>query len=626
MNLQQVAMTTFVLLQATWPIEKSRQLIERLKPSHVIVRSHIPQDAYFLFSAQEVFSLFSRASDSSFVREALRLEERGATPGVESDTDAEQVPDQCIVLEDGRLVGFFDVTVPPQWSISRRGEGEHLPSGESRLALRSVVAEFPEQVQVQTVFSLLVSLSASPTPETGLAFPLALPLGTSVDIVVQPRRGFILEENGEGTLVVSSEEETLPLQFKLRGVAVGPGQLRVLAFHRGQPLGALTLRVAVLEAPIYTSAQRLSQEQPLEPVRIHQPDLSLLILEHTDAGQPAFTFRLTAQDPALELNLKPFGPIRLKVDALQYFQEFFKDIEALPLKSSKEKAIAEQRLAAKGAVLFTDLLPADLQLLLWSLQSRIQSVQVQSEEPWIPWELCKLCGREDGRVVEGPFLCEDFALTRWLPGIALKPALKLENLALVVPADSGLAFAVNEQDYVLSLTNRRRHITRIPARFLEVREALASGVYDGWHFSGHGGFRESDPNRSAIYLENQETLTPEDLSGKVSNLGRAKPVVFFNACQIGRSAMSLTDIGGWARQFLRAGAGAFIGAYWSIYDQPAYDFAQNLYSRLLNGIPIGRAVQQARTAIKLAGDPTWLAYTVFADPLARVQEGTSSPL
>ena len=110
----------------------------------------------------------------------------------------------------------------------------------------------------------------------------------------------------------------------------------------------------------------------------------------------------------------------------------------------------------------------------------------------------------------------------------------------------------------------------------------------------------------------------------MSNLGRAKPVVFFNACQIGRSALSLTDIGGWARQFLRAGAGAFIGAYWSIYDQPAYDFAQELYSRLLSSVPIGRAVQEARTTIKPAGDPTWLAYTVFADPLATVRVDASA--
>jgi hypothetical protein len=282
-------------------------------------------------------------------------------------------------------------------------------------------------------------------------------------------------------------------------------------------------------------------------------------------------------------------------------------------------------LAAKGTSLFTSLLPADLQLLLWSLRNRIQSVQVQSEEPWIPWELCKLCGQEHGRVIEGPFLCEGFAMTRWLPGIGLKPRLKLSNLALVVPTDSGLAFAASERDYLLSLANGGRQVRPIPATFLDVRAALASGVYDGWHFSGHGGFRGSDPNRSAIYLENQETLTPEDLSGLVSNLGITKPVVFFNACQIGRSAMSLTDIGGWARQFLHAGAGAFIGAYWSIYDQPAYDFAQELYSRLLSGIPIGRAVQEARTAIKPTGDPTWLAYTVFADPLATVQPSVSPP-
>jgi hypothetical protein len=110
-------------------------------------------------------------------------------------------------------------------------------------------------------------------------------------------------------------------------------------------------------------------------------------------------------------------------------------------------------LAAKGTSLFTSLLLADLQLLLWSLRSRIQSVQVQSGEPWIPWELRKLCGQENGRVVEGPFLCEGYALTRWLPGVALKPRLKLTNLAVVFPTDSGLAFAASERDYLLSLAN-----------------------------------------------------------------------------------------------------------------------------------------------------------------------------
>jgi hypothetical protein len=284
MNLQQIAMTTFVLLQATWPVENSRQLIERLKPSHVVVHRHDPQDTYYLFSSQEALALFAHASHVLFVQEAVHLNERSATPTVEGDTDAEQAPDQCIVLESGRLVGFFDVTVDPQWITSRRGEDENLSSEEPILELRSLVAAFPEHVQLQAVFSLLVSLSASPTPETGPALPLALPLGTRVDILFQPRHGFVLEGNEEGTLVVSSEEETLPLQFKLRGVAVGPGQLRVLAFHQGQPLGALTLSMTVLEAPINTSVRHLNQEQSLELVSIHQPDLSLLILSTQTQG------------------------------------------------------------------------------------------------------------------------------------------------------------------------------------------------------------------------------------------------------------------------------------------------------------------------------------------------------
>jgi CHAT domain-containing protein len=83
--------------------------------------------------------------------------------------------------------------------------------------------------------------------------------------------------------------------------------------------------------------------------------------------------------------------------------------------------------------------------------------------------------------------------------------------------------------------------------------------------------------------------------------------------------MSLTGAGGFAQRFLEAGAGAFIGTYWSVYDQPAIDFAKATYNRLLAGTPIARAVKEARNQIQSSGDATWLAYTVFADPLSAVQ-------
>ncbi len=288
------------------------------------------------------------------------------------------------------------------------------------------------------------------------------------------------------------------------------------------------------------------------------------------------------------------------------------------------KAIAAQKLTAKGDSLFYTLFPPEVRGKLWALKDQITSVLVQSEEPWIPWELCKLCGEENGRVVAGPFFCEAFAITRWMPGLGLKPKLMLQNMAVVVPSDSGLPCASSEREYLLSLVQGNRRVTHIPARFLDLYTALASGEYDCWNFTGHGGYRASDPNRSAIYLENRETFKPEQLVGVVTNLGASRPLVFLNACQIGRSGMSLTDIGGWAKQFLFAGAGAFIGPYWSVYDQPACDFAKELYKRLLVGLSIGKAVQEARLAIKATGDSTWLAYTVFADPFATA-DGFLSP-
>jgi len=344
-----------------------------------------------------------------------------------------------------------------------------------------------------------------------------------------------------------------------------------------------------------------------------------MILEAREGAETVLTLRLSSTDAGLGYNLKPYGPIRLRSDPYSYFQDFFRDIERLPIRTPADKAKAELRLAAKGASLFESLVPEDLRRALWGLRGRITSVQVQSEEPWIPWELCKLVGDDGGMVEEGPFFCEAFELTRWLPGLPQVPHLDMRNLALVVPNDSGLAFAVPESDFMLSLATADRRVARIPATFLDLHSALASGVYDGWHFSGHGSNRdEPNPERSALILEGGDRLTPEDLGGRVANLGKARPLVFLNACQVGQSQMTLTGIGGWASRFLRAGAGGFIGAYWSVYDQPAFDFARELYGHLLAGVPIGRAVRDSRLAARGSGDPTWLAYTVFADPLARV--------
>ncbi|MFQ5676779.1 MAG: CHAT domain-containing protein, partial [bacterium] len=122
----------------------------------------------------------------------------------------------------------------------------------------------------------------------------------------------------------------------------------------------------------------------------------------------------------------------------------------------------------------------------------------------------------------------------------------------------------------------------------------------------------------SMVLEGGDQLTPGDLSGSIANLGLSNPFVFLNACQIGRNAMSLTDIGGWAASFLKAGASGFVGAHWAVYDNAAYQFAEELYKHLLSGLTVGEAARAARNVIKKLEDPTWLAYTVYAHPSAKV--------
>jgi hypothetical protein len=609
MDVEQIASTDFVLLQAGWLVEKGRQLIEASQPLRVIVHRRDPQEYYYLFPAEETVNRLARVPNTWSIDQALDLHEYTATLVLESDEDAERAPAQCVVLKQGYPIGFCDANIPPELSLRRTGD----EPAEPDLTAHSLVAELPEKVIRREIFSLDVYLSASIEPETGVTLPLALPSGAVLDILVEPQRAIELIGDERGQLVISSEAETKPLTFTLQGTELGIGRLRILAFYKGQRLCSFSLMVSVGETIATNEGQRLYQEQSLAAVSFHQPDLQLWILERTEQGMPVLTFRITAQDPALDLYYKPFGPISLRTSASQFSQDFFQGIDKLPWNPS-----TELRLAARGTDLFTSLFPGDLQALLWPLQGRIQTVQVLSEEPWIPWELCKLCTQDNGQVTEGPFLCEAFALTRWIEGPTPKQKLHLKNIALVVPDDSRLPSAPDERDYILSLKNVQRNVSHIPATYLEVYNALLSGQYDGWHFCGHGLFQGADPNTATMYLENQDMFTPQELSGRLRNLGKAKPLVFLNACQVGRSAMSLIGIGGWASQFLRAGAGAFVGAYWSTDDTSALNFAKNLYDRLLTGMPIGKAAQEARIAIKTAGDPTWLAYTLFADSLATV--------
>lgn len=645
-RLYEICSKDFVLIRADQTVKLAKEAVKNLTPGSIIVRRWYQGEAYYYLCTFDEFlkQVNDFADDLTLESPELisRLDEF-STPSLDIYQDAKRSPLRCVVIDKDRVVGFIDglnalinpVSIDPRLHRHRpQTRGTIIPTSiepvsrsvraDNEPVSRSVMADFPEKVKLGEISSLLVRLTSQPVQNNIL--PIYVPLGTEISIVIDSLQGFSLESSEEGSLRVTSEEETLPIQFKLRATEIGPGRIRVLAFNSGQPLGSITLAPIIVSEDQITSEQRYTGAQPIAPLPIAQPDLTLLILEDKSQGSLVINYYLTASNPDFDLYFTHFDPIELTMEPLQYFQEFFKDIEGMNLDGFENQIIAAEKLARRGAGLFKDLIPEDLRVKLWDLQDHISTVQVLSDEPWIPWELLKLQGKQGNRVVEGRFFSEAFEMTRWLPGIGRRPNLSLKNIALVVPSDSGLPNAQDECNYLLSIAGDQRKVSRVPATYLEIKDALSKGVYDGWHFTGHGSFEAIDPNSSEIRLEKGQILSPIEISGEVSNCGLARPLVFLNACQTGREAFSLTGIGGWAESFIEAGAAVFIGSLWSVGDEAAYKFAKAFYGNLLSGMSIGSAVKKARDSIKPnstnnpINDPTtWLAYTVFADPFATVQ-------
>lgn len=346
------------------------------------------------------------------------------------------------------------------------------------------------------------------------------------------------------------------------------------------------------------------------------PDLLILVDEQRDGGQLAFHFRLKARDLEFGLKFVPFCTEPMRRDPLPDFVDLFRDLEKIPRRDDAEQRAAERRLASVGTKLFDELLPLELRRALWRIHPRVRTVEIVSTETWIPWELLKLRDPDHDDAF-GPFFAEAFAMTRWLQGHEEVLSFPLERLALVVPEDSQLPQAAAERDAVRC--HAPSEVIEVPARYLELTDALATGRFDAWHFTGHGLARGENPEDWSLLLEVGHRLRPSDLRGEARQLGRTHPLIFLNACHSGRGGDGFAGAGGLAAAFLEAGAGALVAAHWALPDERARLFAEAFYARFAGAREtFGEAVRQARLELRRAcpGDPTWLAYTAFAHPLA----------
>ncbi len=169
----------------------------------------------------------------------------------------------------------------------------------------------------------------------------------------------------------------------------------------------------------------------------------------------------------------------------------------------------------------------------------------------------------------------------------------------------------------------------IPPASIKVSKTLEEpGMFDLLHFACHG---VADPNsiwNAGLLMKGKVKNGKYEIDSILSSQieafsdlredGFPGPLVFLNACQVGRQGNTLTGTGGFAKAFIKSGAGAFVSTHWSVGDTSALEFCETFYQKLLEGKNLMTAVAAARKAAKNNQEFTWLSYVVYGDPYARL--------
>lgn len=345
-----------------------------------------------------------------------------------------------------------------------------------------------------------------------------------------------------------------------------------------------------------------------------EPDLRI----HIRLEDSSLRFEVTARNPARKLNGKTFGPVEIN-EPYSYLGRVYR---AMP-------ELSGEGVAAHCAELALELLPEDLHRCLWDLAGQAATLWICSDELWIPWEILKLRGRAGDRWIPGPYLCEAFRVTRWRTEYPFRYELPLRRLAAVLGRDPELTELAAEKRFLEGLATAGRSVTFFPPSRREVLAAMDGQPFDAWHLACHGTWDEDDSSGAKLELgagDSEESILLRDILLAAPNLCQHQPLIFLNACHLGRGDRGLVQWGGWIARLVEMEAGAVLAANWPIDDRAAVEFARSFYRSFLAGSSLAEAVWTARrhTRAVFPDDATWLAFTVFGHPQAVCAESAAS--
>lgn len=489
--------------------------------------------------------------------------------------------------------------------------------------LRYTDLRCPGQVSLGREFQVTVRLTLRPNAESRDAQNLSVAPGKPVTVEIDAP-AFVLTEGNSRSLAIPDDRDSDWAVFGLKPRQSGPVEVRVRFWQGSSYLGQARCDLLVVEHPV--AAQ--TRQQPALPLAFganSTPPKRILCIS---LRGESLHFSLHMDGAAVEI---PLPPVDLRASPIRWMQRRYAGLSALAEQAAGggfDPSEAAEDVKELGNLLWNDLIPENLQRLWLDEQTdwACEPLLIVSDEAHIPWELVwpNVPGIDAPWGVHGP-------LSRWL-GVDSRRSqragpserLTLTPWAGIFPGDSDLGYLADEAALLRRLLLPVGERTPASLRRGAVLDLLAGGEC-GWLHAGTHGLLDpgGEAEGAALRLEGGEHLQPEVLvrTAVLAGLRRSRPGVFWNICHGGAGGWALTGVGGWAGRLIDGGASLFLSPQWTVTDRAALAFSESFYSHLTGGTGAGVAVaaQQARLAAReLSGDPSWLAYALYAHPNARV--------
>jgi len=436
---------------------------------------------------------------------------------------------------------------PPDYAPAPQPPAPAPAPEEEPAEIRFLSGDLPERAPAGVRVSLLVMISLRRAAAASAALKsFTVPRSGTTVVISVSAPGLVPQGDLEQDLFVPFAADSEPIRF---GFVTGPAGLHtvvVRAFSGGTFLGELTLEVSV--EPGAVLEQGPARTADLTGLAAEPGEVTLQV-SRTDEDR--YSFQLIGEAwNRVEITR------RLAGDPTQVVGALVEELRAMSANESRfaNPALVRNRIKNLGAQLWADVVPEAIRQQFWEQCDRIQRFTIASDMDTVPWELLYPVDRDN----DNGFLVEQFPVVRRVYGQGRTRVLRLDGgAAYIVPPGSPVN-AMAEVEGIRGIFPghvRNRGVHETLAGFNELLAAVPSVL----HFACHNAFTEQ--GGSVIRL-GDGPLRPSDLAIAVQAKGLAaiSPLVFLNACRTAGDIPGLMHLVGWARQFMGAGAGAFIGS------------------------------------------------------------------